>query len=336
MHVFSSSHRTTFGHSRCLALVAAAVAVVCGPAVAPQWAAACPIPVFQYALEHWSADPYEVVVHHNGALTEAQQAVVKRLQDVERGKKGVANVTLLRRDHARLENPVATSRTLPYVEVRYPAATGIRPAVTQLDLTDEAVSSLLDSPVRQLIAEQLLQRKAAVWVLLESTDRQANAKALQTLQTEMPRLEKTLKVADPGEAKAQELGKLHTEIEFTIVRLRRDDPKEQQLVAMLMGSERDLDDFEDQPIVFPIYGRGVALYALVGRGINPRTLQAAGEFLVGPCSCQVKSGNPGVDLLMSVDWDGKVEPQSRISDPPTAGLDGFFERLEEANTGSSQ
>ncbi|MEX0866117.1 MAG: hypothetical protein WD030_02090 [Pirellulales bacterium] len=319
-----------------MALAAAAMVIACSQVLAAQWAVACPIPVFQYALEHWNADPYEVVVHHDGALTESQQAVVERLQDVERGKQEVANITLLRRDHSRMETPVATVRTLPYVEVRYPAATGIRPSLAQLDLTDKAVSALLDSPARRVIAEHLLQRKTAVWVLLESNDRQANVKALQTLRTELTRLKKTLQVADPGEEKALELGKLHTEIDFTIVRLRRDDPREQHFIAMLLGSERDLNDFEDQPIAFPIYGRGIALYALIGRGINPRTLQTAGEFLVGPCSCQVKSGNPGVDLLMSVDWDGKVEPQSRISDPPTAGLDGFFERLEGTNQGSSQ
>jgi len=38
----------------------------------------------------------------------------------------------------------------------------------------------------------------------------------------------------------------------------------------------------------------------------PDVLAEVCSFLVGPCSCQVKQMNPGVDLLMPVDWDGLI------------------------------
>ena len=31
------------------------------------------------------------------------------------------------------------------------------------------------------------------------------------------------------------------------------------------------------------------MYALIGEGINPRTVRLAGELVTGPCSCQVKA-----------------------------------------------
>ncbi|PIW14960.1 MAG: hypothetical protein COW34_07135, partial [Armatimonadetes bacterium CG17_big_fil_post_rev_8_21_14_2_50_66_6] len=42
---------------------------------------ACSVPVFQYALERWPADPYEVVVFHRGPLSEQDQATAKWLKE---------------------------------------------------------------------------------------------------------------------------------------------------------------------------------------------------------------------------------------------------------------
>jgi len=61
-----------------------------------------------------------------------------------------------------------------------------------------------------------------------------------------------------------------------------------------------------EPIVFPVFGRGRALFALVGEGINSDNLREAIAFITGPCGCEIKMMNPGVDLLMSVNWDASV------------------------------
>ncbi len=77
---------------------------------------------------------------------------------------------------------------------------------------------------------------------------------------------------------------------------------------MLLGTERDLAGFKE-PLLFPVFGRGRALYALAGKGINRETLDEAATFLIGKCSCQVKELNPGVDLLLAADWDKLVKAQ---------------------------
>jgi hypothetical protein len=72
--------------------------------------------------------------------------------------------------------------------------------------------------------------------------------------------------------------------------------------------------------VFPVFGQGRVLYALVGAGINEMTIAETCGFLVGACSCQVKALNPGTDLLIWADWwaglEGLGGPQ------PLAGVMG--------------
>jgi len=86
-----------------------------------------------------------------------------------------------------------------------------------------------------------------------------------------------------------------------VIRVRRDDPAEDLLVEMLLRTEPDLMSY-DEPMAFPVFGRGRALYTLIGAGINPDTIQEACLFLTGQCSCLVKEQNPGTDLLMTADW----------------------------------
>ena len=70
---------------------------------------------------------------------------------------------------------------------------------------------------------------------------------------------------------------------------------------MLLGSEPDLAGSKG-PMAFPVFGRGRVLYALVGAGITVDTVRRAGAFIGGECSCTIKHGNPGTDLLLVADW----------------------------------
>jgi len=94
--------------------------------------------------------------------------------------------------------------------------------------------------------------------------------------------------------------------EFSTVSLSRTDPNERMLLSMIMNSEPDLDDYVKEPMAVPVFGRGRALYTLIGEGINADNIREAAAFLTGPCGCEIKMMNPGVDLLMAVNWDGAV------------------------------
>jgi hypothetical protein len=88
---------------------------------------------------------------------------------------------------------------------------------------------------------------------------------------------------------------------FSLLRVSRSDPAERWLVRMLLASEPDLATTKG-PLVFPVFGRGRALYALAGDGITDANLTKAADFLTAACSCKVKAANPGTDLLIAADW----------------------------------
>src|SRR5262249_1352056 len=77
-----------------------------------------------------------------------------------------------------------------------------------------------------------------------------------------------------------------------------------------------------QPLALPVFGRGRAMQPLVGGGINPEMITEYCSYLVGPCTCQVKKQNPGVDLLFVVDWDARIEGRvvKDLEMPPRTGL----------------
>jgi hypothetical protein len=90
------------------------------------------------------------------------------------------------------------------------------------------------------------------------------------------------------------------------VSLSRTDPNERALLSMIMNSEPDLDEYVKEPMAVPVFGRGRALYTLIGEGINGDNIREAAAFLTGPCGCEIKMMNPGVDLLIATNWDGAV------------------------------
>ena len=62
--------------------------------------------------------------------------------------------------------------------------------------------------------------------------------------------------------------------------------------------------------------------ALVGRGINEENIEESCQFLVGACSCEVKSQNPGADLLVRANWESVVadEDYDDVSSLQLTGL----------------
>ena len=81
-----------------------------------------------------------------------------------------------------------------------------------------------------------------------------------------------------------------------MVKLSRTDPAEEIFVKMLLGTESDLASYHT-PLAFPVFGRGRALYALVGKGIKRKLIKSTCNTIIGWCSCTIKEDNPGTDLL---------------------------------------
>jgi len=302
-------------------------ALLLGPVVA----LACNVPVFRYALERWPAEPYEVVLFHRGALSEADQAVVDALKATGQEGKSLANLTLSTIDLAAkpdaAREPLWSRQThavLPWLLVRAPKSEATAPPAWAGRLDRETVSSLVDSPARREIARRLLTGDSAVWLLLESGHPRADEAAWAMLVTELKKSEKEIQLPEPAPDDPQMRSGLPLRVAFSVLRMSRREPAEAVFLALL-AREAPQVATNASPIVIPILGRGRALAALFGPQLRPDIIADVCSFVAGPCSCEVKEMNPGFDLLMAADWEALVEGRV-VKDPelpPLIGLAPF-------------
>jgi hypothetical protein len=292
----------------------------------------CNVPVFRYALENWQPDSYQVLVLARGTLNEPQQAAANRLAaagvDADRPANLQVHSIDLQQQSLRealterlrtgeipdwnLESLNAWASQLPLddplIVAFYP---GLWDRIAwQSTLSTEHAEQLIDSPLRQEVARRLLDGQSAVWVFLESGDTQQDDATWELLQRELLRSSSVVQLPARELIETDEYYRPEVEIdlrvEFSAVRLSANDPAEQAFAALLRGSEPDLREF-DEPIAVPLYGRGRTYFALVGAGLNATTIDENGQFLCGACSCQVKQDNPGLDMLMAVNWSEQVQ-----------------------------
>ncbi len=302
---------------------------------------ACNVPVFRYALERWQADVFEIAVGYKGEET---VQLLNELNENAQGDEGGYNYRVNLYDLSDEEAITRSGFTgeqlqmeTPFVVIRYPRERMIKEPLATGPLNREFIQQVLHSPLRQQVAERLIDGQTAVWVFLESGDSEQDQKVFETLKTEVEQLHEALRLpdlADNTEADTIELTgpSEDVRIEFSILRLSPDDEWEQYFAEQLMNAENDLYAYEGKPMAFPIYGRGRALYALIGDGIMRDTIQTAGQFLVGPCTCQIKDDNPGVDLLMAVDWQNSLDNFLVRDKMPPAPFASFNDLMRQDET----
>jgi len=293
---------------------------------------ACDVPVFRWALERWWPDPYQVIVFHRGPLGAEDQATLDRLKASATDAAAPANVAVISLDLAEEHNDAVdtlwrsqSSPVLPWMVVRYPGTRGAEEYLWSSRFSEQAVNAWLYSPIRRELARRLAEGESAVWLLLEIGDPKKDNAAAELIERHTKELEDILyipsTIVDSPYGGWDDSGATDLRVEFSLMKVSRNDPKEQMLVHMLEGSEPDLKDF-DEPMAFPVYGRGRALFALVGAGINEQNITDACAFLVAGCSCQIKGFNPGTDLLIAVDWDGAISDAfvKPVELPPLPGI----------------
>ncbi len=271
---------------------------------------ACQVPVFRYALERWNPDRYRVLVLSPGPLESSLQQSFGQSTNVT-SKVNVEAIDVSQTESVQIKElwrlyggkgPVAVAL--------YPEKSNLRNQVAHTcPLTEANLQCIISSPTRKEIARRLADGHSAVWVLLESNDAAKNQAALSALEQQLALDQQWLKLPTPEEmeitSEVLDQLKIKLRMQFSVLTVRRDDVEEQFLIDCLLNSEPDLRE-TDEPLAFPIFGRGIVLYALVGKGIASDTIRTASSFICGPCSCQVKEQNPGFDLLLDNDWDAAV------------------------------
>jgi hypothetical protein len=311
------------------------IVVTCGAVLlAACLAEACSVPVFRYALDHWTPDVYRIRIVHQGPLPTEQAEVVQRLRDKVAAR--FANAVVDAVDLAATEDVTlaeryqqAESNGQPVCLIQAPtSAPGEYRDVWSGPLSSEKVHALLSSPLRDRLVKSLLEGTSVVWIYLESGNKPVDDQSYELLNSELQRLQQVIKLPeiDPVDLKELSTSPENVKLKFETLRLLRDDPQEELLVEMLLSTEPDLRDaaYLQQPMAFAVFGRGRVLYSLVGEGISAELIGEASRFLTGACQCTVKAQNPGAELLLSVDWDGLIAPSLPTEvDVTLTGLAGF-------------
>ncbi len=273
---------------------------------------ACDTPVYRYAMYNWTAESYVVVYAYEGEPDPVDDSANEVLANAGT-EDHPANVRFLSIDVSHPDDVQQLPREMqmaigqgsdaqpPYHCVFSPHSR----LLLQERLDETTAQQLIESPARQTLTELLKTGSAGVLVLLECENPEANAMALQEAEAAIAR-------AAAGEiqpftlAGAEVDGEEVEPFEVGLIVVSRDDPEEQALVNMLLDVEDDLREFTE-PMIFGVYGRGRAGWPYLGKGITKENMDDALAFMSGACSCEVKEQNPGMDLLVSADWNAAAE-----------------------------
>lgn len=306
---------------------------------------ACQVPVFRYALERWSADKYELAVFSNGQLTKAQQLLIDEVGDDVNLEIAVIDIgKMTESDHARYGN-VKVSEGGIVGHLYYPWSVGkANPSLNSDDplwngnLTKESLNKILNSPVRKAILEKIISGESAVWVLIETGDEVKDNEAENKLWKHLNEVSKLIEIPDgvvgPGELDRVATGEVDVEdvlrstiplkISFDVIRIKQNDPEEKIFLKMLTSFVPQLiEQSSNEPLIFPVFGRGRTLEGLPSSIISKRLMMEACSYLCGACSCEVKRENPGIDLIMNTNWKKFLVGSEIIVDkvlPPLEGV----------------
>lgn len=267
----------------------------------------CSTPVFRYALEMWAAYPYVIEVIHDGDLTSAQQQALDILKDAA-SSDIASNLKII-------EKVESNTTGGPIIQLAFPEEHHIPGTLWTGSLSKENVEKIINSPSRKLALENIRRGDAAVWLFLESGNAERDEKQFKILDEELIRLSKTLKLSETATdvaGKVLDIKVINTGVNFSLVRINRNDPLEEVFIQILLGTEADLQFFKSAPIAFPMFGQGRVLYALLGNGIKSKNIETACSTIIGWCSCTIKDDNPGTDLLFMANWDNIIGDSSWI------------------------
>lgn len=307
--------------------------------ILPTGVYACDVPVFRYALERWLVDIYEVVVFHEGPLNSEDASVVSWLEQASYENNPSANFLVNTVDlSTEMDDSMRTlwesldSSGLPLLVVQQPESGIYRGSVWSGRLSLNAAKKIVDSPARQDIARRIMDGGAAVFVLVESGNPAYDDDAAKSISEQLSQAENEL-TFPPQFLERADLEELEASPtpNFSAVRVSRDDPAEEVFINMLMYCEPGLFEYQSDPVVFPIYGRGRVLYALAGRGITRKNIYDACATTIGPCSCTVKDSNPSIDMLMVADWRNGIGKSWIDEEIPLVGLGTFISMAEKNN-----
>jgi hypothetical protein len=280
---------------------------------------ACSIPVYQYAMMRWLPDDYQALVLYRGDLSVEQKRLLRKLENSRADATSYMNLRIQTVDldnspKKKVKDLVKgeVPNNLPAIALWYPGAMGQIEPIWQDRFDSTSVALLTQSPTRKELSKRLIDGETTVWIFLESGNTEKDQKAIKILKDELTNAEQQLK--NSSLTMMYEQADIEVDFSFSVLTMSRTDPKEKVFLTMLKNDQSGESEV-DEPVVYPVFGRGRALFAIAGVDITSNNLQDAIAFLTGPCGCQIKAMNPGVDLLIQANWDQAAMDYYGVDEP---------------------
>jgi hypothetical protein len=315
---------------------------------------ACKLPVFRYALERWQVDRYRMVAVVDEQTTDAVGGALAELQayasanvDVE-----IIDLSSLTDEQLWQVEEISGDTQTPLLQVFYPERNGQRKKCWEGELKLTAVRDWFESPLRRQITADIVSGVSVVWILVEGSDDQENQRIGDIVTSALNEAESQITIPEGviPRAGASQFLRQHPDasmddvlrsdiplgVEFALRRLIRADQNESALRAMIGG----LSSEDDGPVLVPVFGRGRILDAIPTESVSQQTIINACRYMVGECSCTVKALNPGVDLVLNVDWQEKLGPSvvvvNQLDSTEIKSAEPMLVAIPSGNSGVSQ
>ncbi len=225
---------------------------------------ACTTRVSEWVLLNALPNQYTLICFHNGKLTDEMKN--KNIEISEQ----INSANILFRTVARSDVKA------PYYGLYYEDR-----LFSKYD-TPSAIRNLTTSPLREMVAAELMAGKLCVMVYLKTDNKELDDRGLVSLK-------KALDSSPFGSI-------------ISIVELSRNSREEAHFVSLLLNVEDDIKNIQ-KPMLYGVFGRFKALEPLVGNGITEENIGFMIDYLTAECSCLIKDDLPGTDILYTSRWE---------------------------------
>lgn len=269
----------------------------------------CDNPVYRYALENWAPQPCDLILLKQQELSPAEEACWDQAQTIHADKTQQWNVrfSVLTPQEWEQRQPQLANQLQKtngnQLLLLSPEHRQNRKIIWSGPVDQPGFDTLRQSAARSELAKRLIAGQAVVWVVIETSDRQAVDLLQKQLSIFLTNYSATLAAADQQAAATTPAVNSNKSAywppRFSVLTLDEKNPTE----TLLLNQLRQIYAAEiREPLLFPVFGRGRVLGGIPLSAMSPQKLRSACDFLTGACSCEVKERNPGEDLCLSADW----------------------------------
>ncbi len=295
---------------------------------APVPARACKDPVFEYAIQHWPASDYRLLLFHRGALSSPHLAWASAVTQACERTDLPLNAVFMDSDQTAKDAAETWAELhlqdaqLPTLVVLFPEQkksserspeqpTGLAVAWSA-PLAENSARLLSASPLRTRIVRDLQAGKAAAFVLVRGGNAARDQEAQQKLDATLRGLEQQQPAApDPADPAPSAPAEKPIHYSRQTVDLR--DAAETVFLSMAFALSPGMRQrvAQGEPAIIGLYGRGRAFppFAANSDSAMERVSQIC-QMVTASCSCQIKEMHPGVGLLFAADWDADSYPSA--------------------------